>query len=231
MPVARNPRARPRLMLLAGMPCSGKTSLLVPHLVAAGDRFAALPRFQPGQVREVLARDLPSLDDVDLDRLVARSAPAALRGALGQGTDWVQETDLRDEQVLAAIAVATKLGYGIEMAFIGVAEPAMLAARLSAQDPRRAWTSAEWDLAWRTSLTGLIAVMPVLEFLVVYDNSAPLVSGCPSPREALRIEAGRTVYPGSPLELDGVLPWARPLVAAALVGHRAVWDGVEGGER
>lgn len=229
MSSARNAQPRPRLMLLAGPPGVGKSSLLMPHLVAAGDGFAALPRFEADQVRQVLREDLPSLDEADLDHLVVRSAPVALRGALGRGADWVQETDLRDEQVLAAIALAPKLGYAVEMAFVGVSDPQVLAARLSPQDVRQRWTPADWERAWRDSLTGLIAVMPVLEFLVAYDNTAPLDAGRPSPREVLRIEAGRTVYPGSPLELDGVLPWARPLVAAALLGHRAVWDEPPGG--
>ena len=71
-------------------------------------------------------------------------------------------------------------------------------------------------------MTNLIALMPTLAQLRVYDNSVEVGIGSPIPDPLLVLEMqdGRLVWP-TPDDVDalqGTPEWAKPLVEAALAG-------------
>jgi predicted ABC-type ATPase len=69
------------------------------------------------------------------------------------------------------------------------------------------------------SRLNLIALLPHLAALRVYDNSAeadPAAGKAPQPRLVLHTEGGRIL---NPRDLAQAPAWARPIVAAALKGQ------------
>ncbi len=69
----------------------------------------------------------------------------------------------------------------------------------------------------RTSLLNLLALMPCLAQLRVYDNSRDVAVGAaiPEPLLVLALDGGRPVFPATPQEARATPDWAKPLVEAA----------------
>jgi hypothetical protein len=76
---------------------------------------------------------------------------------------------------------------------------------------------------WDASRRSIIALMPHLTELRVFDNSAesaPDRAMIPEPRVLLHLRHGRIVAP-SVNEFQTTPDWAKPIVAAALKLHRS----------
>ena len=71
---------------------------------------------------------------------------------------------------------------------------------------------------WTRARENLIALMPVLAQLQVYDNSAQVAPGepVPDPVRVAEMLAGKLSWPTTLAELRDTPTWAKPLLEAAL---------------
>ena len=143
--------------------------------------------------------------------------------AIAGGHNYAFETTLGGHTVAARIAAATSTHY-VMMWFCGLGSPDLHVSRVRARVAAGGHDIPEARIRERypQALTNLIALMPILAQLRVYDNSAEVGIGSPIPDPVLVLEMldGRLVWP-TPDDLDalqGTPEWAKPLVEAALAG-------------
>jgi predicted ABC-type ATPase len=142
--------------------------------------------------------------------------------AIAGGCDHAFETTLGGHTAAATIAAATRT-HDVLIWFCGLASPDQHVARVRARAAAGGHDVPEARIRERhpRALTNLIALMPDLAHLQVYDNSAEAGTGepIPDPVLVLEMEDGRLIWPGSD-DLDALQhtpDWAKPLMEAALI--------------
>ena len=208
---------RPVLFVLAGVNGAGKSSI-GGHLLAQ----RGLTWFNP----DTFARELIAMSGCDQTTANVQAWNESMRRldeAIAGGHNYAFETTLGGHTVAARIAAATST-HDVMMWFCGLGSPDLHVSRVRARVAAGGHDIPEARIRERypQALTNLIALMPILAQLRVYDNSAEVGIGSPIPDPVLVLEMldGRLVWP-TPDDLDalqGTPEWAKPLVEAALAG-------------
>ena len=209
---------RPVLYVLAGVNGAGKSSIGGQLLHAQG-----VPWFNPDTFARELRAELHCPQE-DVNSQAWHEGMRRLAIALDTGTSFAFETTLAGRTVPARIhdAAAT---HDIFVWFAGLDRPerhiARVALRVAAggHDIPEATIRARYPAA----LANLIALMPVVTHLQVYDNSHDVARGKPIPDPVLVLEVGHgtVTFPKSKAALARTPEWAKPLVEAALeMGER-----------
>jgi len=106
------------------------------------------------------------------------------------------------------------------MWFCGLASPELHIARVRERVAMGGHDIPEAKIRERypAALENLIALMPYLAWLQVYDNSAQVDVGqaIPDPVLVAEMESGRLVWPVDVASLRTTPDWAKPVVEAAL---------------
>jgi predicted ABC-type ATPase len=208
---------RPVLYVLAGVNGAGKSSI-GGHLL----KRQGLTWFNP----DTFARELVAASGCDQTTANARAWIESVRRldeAVAAGHSYAFETTLGGRTVAARIAKATRT-HDVIVWFCGLATPDLHVARVRARVAAGGHDIPETRIRARypQALQNLIALMPRLAHLQVYDNSAEVDVGSPIPDPVLVLEMknGRLVWPASDdIETLRRTPdWATPLVEAALSG-------------
>jgi predicted ABC-type ATPase len=209
--------ARPVLYVLAGVNGAGKSSVGGHLLEQAG-----LAWFNP----DTFARELvvaTGCDQVEANALAWQEGLRRLDQALAQGTHYAFETTLGGRTIPARIKAASET-HDVLMWFCGLASPEQHMARVRARVAAGGHDIPEAKIRERytSALANLIALMPCLAHLQVYDNSVDVVPGeaVPDPQLVAEMEHGRLVCPMSIEDLHRTPEWAKPLVEAMLVAKR-----------
>ncbi len=143
------------------------------------------------------------------------------------GHDHAFETTLGGHTIAARIAAAGET-HDVMIWFGGLASPDRHVARVRARVAAGGHDIPEDRIRERypRALQNLIALMPRLAHLQVYDNSAEAPTGAPVPDPVLvlEMEHGRMAWPspGDVKALGRTPDWAKPLVEAALRGLESV---------
>lgn len=208
--------ARPVLFVLAGVNGAGKSSI--------GGRAIEQQRwtwFNP----DTFARALMAASGCDQatanDRAWAESV-RRLDEALAGGRTYAFETTLGGRTVAARVAAAAET-HDVMIWFCGLASPDLHVARVRARAAAGGHDIPEARIRERypRALQNVIALMPRLAHLQVYDNSAEATAGSsiPDPMLVLEMRGGRLIWPtADDLEaLQGTPDWAKPLMEAALM--------------
>lgn len=202
--------AHPVLLVLAGVNGAGKSSVAGVRLRASG-----LDYFNPDEVtRQVQAA---GMDEDAANALAWQEGRDRLRRAITQSENFAIETTLGGRTIPALIARACT-SHAVTIWFTGLDSPEHHAARVAArvaagghdiplQKIRTRWDSAR---------TNLIALLPRLHKLFVYDNSteSDLIERA-DPLLLLHVQDGRIVGPAH-RQLAHTPDWAKPIVEAAL---------------
>lgn len=206
---------RPVLYVLAGVNGAGKSSI-GGHLL----QRAGLDWFNPDDFAAGLARR-SGCTIADANAAAWQEGMRRLDAALAAGHHHAFETTLGGTTVALRIADAAR-SHDVLVWYCGLASPGQHIARVQARvaagghDIPEAMIRARWMRAREN----LIALMPWLARLQVYDNSIDVAPGAvvPDPRLLLEMEAGRVVWPqADDLQVLTATPeWARSLVEAAL---------------
>ena len=205
--------ARPVLYVLAGVNGAGKSSI-GGHLL----QRAGLGWFNP----DTFARELVAstgCDPIEANAAAWHEGMRRLDIAIGEGGNYAFETTLGGRTVPQRIREASH-SHDVMIWFCGLASPEQHLARVRARvasgghDIPEARIRARWD----ASRANLIALMPHLAHLQVYDNSIDVAPGeaIGDPRLVLEMVGGRCVFPTGPASLALTPDWAKPLVEAAL---------------
>jgi predicted ABC-type ATPase len=212
--------ARPVLLVLAGVNGAGKSSIGGSILERDG-----LAWFNP----DTFAREWMAVSGCTTQQANAVAWNEGLRrldAAVAAGKSYAFETTLGGATIAGRLRDA-RATHDVEVWFCGLASPEQHIARVRFRVERGGHDIPEANIRARfaTSRRNLIALMPHLAFLSVYDNSAEAAPGAaiPDPVLVLQMEGTRVLLPdpGDRAALAASPEWAKPLIEAALAARPA----------
>ncbi len=201
------------LYVLAGVNGAGKSSVGGHLLERAG-----LSWFNPDTfARELLART--GCEQPQANAAAWQEGMRRLDEAVAGKANYAFETTLGGNTVPARIKAASGT-HDVLMWFCGLSSPAMHVARVEARVAAGGHDIPETRIRERypAALANLIALMPCLAHLQVYDNSVDVGAGeaIPDPVLVAEMKAGKLVWPTDLNALGATPDWAKPLLEAAL---------------
>ncbi len=206
--------ARPVLYVLAGVNGAGKSSIGGHLLTRAG-----LAWFNP----DTFARELIADTSSDLKAANAHAWAEGVRRldeAVAGGQSFAFETTLGGRTIAAKLQSAT-VSHDVIVWFCGLDSADRHLARMHARVAQGGHSIPETTIRARypKAQRNLIALMPHLAHLVVYDNSTEAAIGDPIPDPVLVLALAdrRLVYPAADdaAALGRTPEWAKALVEAA----------------
>ena len=205
--------ARPRILVLAGVNGAGKSSI-------GGDMLhqAGIPWFNPDTfTRELVAATGSPL--ADANAAAWQEGLRRLNAAIAHGEDYAFETTLGGNTIAARLGDASE-SHDVLTWFCGLDSPEhhMARVRLRVSHGGHDIPEAKIRERYRTSIANLVALLPHLSRLQVYDNSRDAGPGTPvaDPRRLLQMEGGRIAWPTDADTLRATPDWAKPILEAAL---------------
>ena len=209
--------AKSQIFVLAGCNGAGKSSI-------GGQAFQAtgIPYFNPDlAAREAIAASIAQgriLTQGDANAWAWQEGVARLRRAIAQRGNYALETTLGGETIVGLLMEAATAGLAVNVWFVGLDSVELHVARVAQRVARGGHDIPRADIERRyvRGRLNLIRLLPRLEQLVVYDNSAPANADAPAkkgPRLLLRRVGGAIT---GPADLSQTPAWAKPIIAAAL---------------
>jgi predicted ABC-type ATPase len=219
MAASNPPAIPPAIFVLAGVNGAGKSSL-------GGEiiRRGGFDYFNPDEAaRRIRATTGCTVDEAN--GLAWAEGKRRLESAIKGRLSHAFESTLAGRTIPALLIDATRAGFEVGVWFIGLSNPETHIARVRARVASGGHDIPEEMIRtrWDTSRRNLIALMPHLTELRIYDNSEesdPARGTIPEPRLLLHWRRGRIVAPRARAML--LTPeWAKPIVAAALKLQRS----------
>lgn len=205
--------AQPRILVLAGVNGAGKSSI-------GGDmlRQAGIAWFNPDTfTRELVEATGSPL--ADANAAAWQEGVRRLDAAIAHGEDYAFETTLGGNTIAARLRDASA-SHDVLMWFCGLDSPEHHIARVQLRVSRGGHDIPEAKIRERypASIANLVALLPRLSRLQVYDNSRDAAPGTPvpDPRLLLQMEEGRIAWPTDADSLRATPDWAKPILEAAL---------------
>lgn len=206
---------RPRLFVLAGVNGAGKSSIGGHLLTRQG-----LAWYNP----DTYARELMQLGgrtQAEANAAAWQEGMRRLDERLREGRHHAFETTLGGATVARKLLAATR-SHDVMIWFCGLSSPEQHAARVRARVAAGGHHIPADKIRERydSARANLIALMPHLARLQVYDNSLDVGRGEPVPDPVLLLDMarGRLRWPREALDLRRTPDWAKPLLEAALAG-------------
>lgn len=206
-------KGRPVLYVLAGVNGAGKSSIGGHRL-----RQAGMDWFNP----DTFARELMSeigCGQTEANVAAWQEGMRRLDEAMEHRTAYAFETTLGGRTVPSKIAEAART-HDVLMWFCGLASPEQHIARVKARVAAGGHDIPEAKIRERYSsaLENLVALIPSIAVLQVYDNSVDVAPGeaIPDPRLVAEVAVGELKWPLDIALLERTPEWAKPVLAAAL---------------
>ncbi|MCC4599785.1 AAA family ATPase [Xanthomonas melonis] len=199
------------ILVLAGVNGAGKSSLLGSLLREDGATW-----FNPDAFTRALVEQGWILDDANAQAW--QEGVRRLRQAMADGSDYAFETTLGANTIPRLLREACAQ-HTVAVWFCGLSSVELHIARVAARVAAGGHAIPEHKIRERydASRANLIALLPHLSVLHVYDNSAPAdAAGQVAPLLVLEADRSGLQYPQTPEELAQVPDWAKPIVMAAL---------------
>ncbi len=199
------------ILVLAGVNGAGKSSLLGTLLREDGASW-----FNPDAFTRALVEQGWTLEDANAQAW--QEGVRRLRQAMADGSDYAFETTLGANTIPRLLREACAQ-HTVAIWFCGLATVELHIERVAARVAAGGHAIAEHRIRERfdASRANLIALLPHLSVLHVYDNSAPAdTAGQAAPLLVLELDRSGLQYPQTPDELAQVPGWAKPIVMAAL---------------
>ena len=203
--------------MIAGVNGAGKSSIVGATIREAGGRC-----FNPDEEARSLRKSDPSLSEAAANGLAWALGRRGLERAIARQEDFTFETTLGGRTMASLLAQALDAGLEVVVRYVGLDSPERHIARVRARVDRGGHNIPEAKIRERytTSREHLIALLPRLTDLIVYDNSVeqdPHRDAAPTPTPLLEMADARILFI-APREL--IPSWARPIVAAAILSDR-----------
>jgi len=204
----------PILYVLAGVNGAGKSSIGGRHLLDV----SGVSWFNPDTfAREY--REVTGCSQQEANAVAWNEGMRYLDEAIANGTSYAFETTLGGRTVPAKIAAAA-VTHDVVIWYCGLASPELHIARVEARVAAGGHDIPEGKIheRYQSSLLNLIALLPRLMSLTVYDNSAQVVPGEPIPDPVLVLDMyqGKIHFPDTVASIMATPDWAKPLVEVAL---------------
>lgn len=206
----------PRITVLAGTNGAGKSSIAGTMLREAGGDY-----FNPDEATRDIRAANPGMDAASANALAWRANVEQLQAAIATGTDYSFETTLGGRSITRLLLEAAAASVEIAVWYCGLDSPERHLARIRARVARGGHDIPPERVRERytASQHNLIRLLPHLQHLAVYDNSAeaaPTAGRRPTPRKLLEWHAGTLRHPVTLDELKATPAWAQALVAYAV---------------
>jgi predicted ABC-type ATPase len=202
-----------RIRVLAGVNGAGKSSIVGATIRDKGGEY-----YNPDEAaREIMAAN-PGLGQTEANAAAWEQGRKLLERAIDEGLDFTFETTLGGNTMPELLSQAAKRGVEVHVLYVGIGSADAHIERVRQRVSAGGHDIPEADIRrrYRHSLINLVTLLPVLNELRVYDNSAtadPAAGEAPQPVLVLHMERGRIVGPS---DLISTPAWAKPIVAAAL---------------
>ena len=211
MPAAK--AAPYRLFVLAGVNGGGKSSLGGARIRALGTTY-----YNPDEAARRIRDARPALGAREANGLAWNEGRRLLERAIAERKDFAFETTLGASTIPRLLREAAEDGAELWAWFVGLDSPERHLARVRARVASGGHDIPEADIRrrWDRSRQNLVALMPHVARLWVYDNTIegnPANGQRPEPRLLLEMREGRIV---APADLSATPAWAKPIVARAL---------------
>lgn len=198
--------------MLAGVNGAGKSSI-GGHLL----KRAGLGWFNPDTyARELIA--LTRCPQAEANGAAWQEGLRRLDEALATGAQHAFETTLGGDTIAERLRSATAT-HDVLVWYCGLASPEQHIARVRARVAAGGHDIPEAKIheRWQRSRLNLIALLPHVARVQVYDNSAEAAPGAPvpDPQRVADIVAGRLVWPQGAAEMARTPEWARAVLGAA----------------
>lgn len=213
-----SPARRSRIYVIAGANGAGKSSIGGAAFRSFGGDY-----YNPDEAARELMSANPGLDQAEADIAAWQQGRELLKQAVAERLDFAFETTLGGNTIPRLLAEAAAQGIDIYVWYVGLSSPELHVQRVRSRVRHGGHDVAEEAILRRyeRSRLNLIALLPSLAALRVYDNSAeadPAAGAIPVPVLALHSERGKILNPD---DLPRAPDWAKPVVAAAL---KLAWE-------
>lgn len=206
----------PTLYVLAGVNGAGKSSIGEEEF--RSERSAI---FNPDTIAQEIRTLHPDISLALANAHAWQIGKSLLEQAIAGGKDYRFETTLGGNTITRLLEQASRGGHRLHIWFCGL-ESADLHIRRVANRVAHGGHDISPDKIherWTASRKNLIRLLPFIEHLRVYDNSAeadPLKGRRPRPVLLLEMQHGKIT---APADLSAAPDWARPIIAAAIHLH------------
>jgi predicted ABC-type ATPase len=199
--------------VIAGVNGAGKSSVIGATILEAGGAY-----FNPDEETRALLEDRPSLTLADANTLAWELGKRGLERAIRDNANFTFETTLGGQTITRLLEQALDKGLEVAMRYVGLDSAERHIARVAARVARGGHHIDEARIRQRytASREHLIALLPRLSHVIVYDNSIernPEEGEAPEPTILLQMEDGRIRFVAA---MKTIPTWARPIVAAAI---------------
>lgn len=209
----------PVIFVLAGVNGAGKSSL-----GGALIRSSGLEYFNPDEAARRI-RNATGCTPAEANSLAWEEGKGSLEAAISGRFSYAFESTLGGHTIPALLVAAARAGIGVLVWFVGLSTPEQHLERVRARVAAGGHDIPEEMIRrrWDSSRRNIIALMPHLTDLRVFDNSEegnPAAGTIPEPQLLLHWRLGRVVAPSAE-ELRATPDWAKAIVAAALKLQRS----------
>ena len=203
----------PSIHVLAGVNGAGKSSIGGAAIREFGGEY-----FNPDEAARELRSANPDLTQAQANSQAWQAGKGLLEKAIAERLDFAFETTLGANTIPALLREAAQNGVDVYIWYAGLSSPELHIARVKLRVGKGGHDIPDADIRRRYehSRLNLIALLPHLAALRVYDNSAdadPATGQAPEPALVLHMEGGEIL---NAEDLKNTPDWAKPIVAAAL---------------
>lgn len=208
----------PCIHVLAGVNGAGKSSIGGAAIHQQGGEY-----FNPDEAARAIRTKASALTQTDANSAAWHQGVRLLKRAITEKLDYAFETTLGGHTITRLLIHAAQQGVELHIWYVGLSSLALHIKRVQARVSRGGHDIPEHDIRRRyeQSRLNLIALLPHLTILHVYDNSTeadPMAGRPPKLRPVLHMERRRIL---GPPDLAATPHWAKPIVAAALTLHQS----------
>ena len=202
--------------MLAGVNGAGKSSVAGGFLEKEGDAF-----FNPDTVAQQIRSLHPDIPLTLANAHAWQIGKSLLEQAITSGRDYRFETTLGGRTIAQLLEQAARSGHRLHLWFCGLASADLHLRRVRSRVAHGGHDIPEEKIRerWNRSRENLIRLLPLIDHLRVYDNSAeadPAEGHRPKPLLLLEMQRGKIT---APADLSGAPDWAKPIIAAAIHLH------------
>jgi len=207
-----------RLYVLAGVNGAGKSSIGGARIRELGAAY-----YNPDEAARLIRSSHPRLGQPEANSLAWHEGRRLLERAIAERLDYAFESTLGASTIPRLLAQAADDGAEVWVWYVGLDSSQRHLARVRSRVAAGGHDIPEADIRrrWDHSRQNLVALMPRLARLWLYDNSFeadPRRGKAPQPRLILEMHGVRIVRPK---DLSATPEWARPIVSRALQLARA----------
>lgn len=204
--------AEPALYVLAGVNGSGKSSIGGAAIQQRGMEY-----YNPDTAARKLITLYPNMTQAIANGHAWTLGKEMLEKAIAKKQTYALETTLGGTTLTRLLIEATSAGIKVKIWYAGLESVELNLARVRARVAHGGHDIAEADIRkrWNSSRRNLIKLLPHLDSLRLYDNSADRnpKDGAPPRPELLIHVAGRKIIGVVTREAP---EWAKPIIAGAL---------------